>query len=214
MARTAAAAGSFLAGLAIVAAATGWLYVIQPRHALPGPAIGDALPLDELSRRSAVPLLVFLVVWTAASLLLGLIARAFRAERLTAGLMFGLGVGGWAYLQTGLSLLIVRQVPAHDAFHAAAGRTAVYLPAVLAGAAGALGGKARKSARPRSPLVLAWFVAAAGILGVLDAVTPDQRQPLFASLAPEHVHGVSEALVAPLGLALPVVGRGLARRKR
>jgi lysyl-tRNA synthetase, class II len=199
---------------AVVVAASGWLYVIQPHSALPGPAIADALPLDELSRRSAVPLLVFVAVWLAASLSLGLIARASRAERLTAGLMLGLGVGGWAYLQTGLSLLIVRQVPAHQAFHAAAGRTAVYLPAVLAGAAGALGGRARKTARPRSPLVLAWFVAAAGILGVLDAVTPDQRPLLFNSLAPEHVHGVSEALVAPLGLALLVVGRGLARRKR
>lgn len=199
---------------AVVVAASGWLYVIQPHSALPGPAIADALPLDELSRRSAVPLLVFLAVWMAASLSLGLIARAFRAERLTAGLMLGLGVGGWAYLQTGLSLLIVRQVPAHQAFHAAAGRTAVYLPAVLAGAAGALGGRARKTARPRSPLVLAWFVAAAGILGVLDAVTPDQRPLLFSSLAPEHVHGVSEALVAPLGLALLFVGRGLAHRKR
>src|SRR5207253_1025574 len=48
----------------------------------------------------------------------------------------------------------------------------------------------------------------------LDAVTPDQRPLLFASLAPEHVHGISEALVAPLGLALLVVARGLARRKR
>jgi lysyl-tRNA synthetase, class II len=203
-----------VASFAVVVAASGWLYVIQPHSALPGPAIADALPLDELSRRSAVPLVVFLVVWSTAALSLGLIARAFRAERLTAGLMLGLGVGGWAYLQTGLSLLIVRQVPAHQAFHAAAGRTAVYLPAVLAGAAGALGGRARQSARPRSPLVLAWFVAAAGILGVLDAVTPDNRPPLFAALAPEHVHGISEALVAPLGLALLVVGRGLARRKR
>jgi lysyl-tRNA synthetase class 2 len=199
---------------AVVVAASGWLYMIQPHSAVPGPSISDALPLDELSRRSAVPIIVFLAVWTAAALSLGLIARAFRAERLTAGLMLGLAVGGWAYLETGLSLLIVRQVPAHQAFHAAAARTAVYLPAVLAGAAGALGGRARKSARPRSPLVLSWFVAATGILGVLDAVTPDQRPELFAGLAPEHVHGVSQALVAPLGLALLVVGRGLARRKR
>jgi lysyl-tRNA synthetase class 2 len=199
----------------VVIAASGWLYVIQPHSALPGPAVPDALPLDELSRRSAVPLLVFLALWTAAALLLGLIARVSSAERLTAGLMLGLGVGAWAYLQTGVSLLIVRQVPAHQAFHAAAGRTAVYLPAVLAGAAGALGGRARKSDRPRSPLVLAWFVAAVGILGVLDAVTRDNRRPLlFASLAPEHVHGISEAVVAPLGLALLVVARGLARRKR
>ena len=212
MPRAARIVAASMVSFSVVVAATGWLYVIQPHSALPGPPITDALPLDELSRRSAVPLLVFLTVWTAASLSLGLIARAFRAERLTAGLMLGLGVGGWAYLQTGLSLLIVRQVPAHQAFHGAAAQTAVYLPAVLAGAAGALGGRARKSARPRSPLVLAWFVAAAGMLGVLDAVTPDNRPLLFASLAPENVHGISEALVAPLGLALLVVGRGLARR--
>ena len=214
MLRAARIVSASVVSFAVIVAATGWLYVIQPHSGVPGPAIVDALPLDELSRRSAVPLLVFLAVWTAAALSLGLIARAFRAERLTAGLMLGLGVGGWAYLQTGLSLLIVRQVPAHQAFHAAAVQTAVYLPAVLAGAAGALGGRARKSARPRSPLVLSWFVAAAGLLGVLDAVTPDRRPELFATLAPEHVHGVSEALVAPLGLALLVVARGLARRKR
>jgi hypothetical protein len=199
---------------AVVVGASGWLYVIQPHSALPGPAIGDALPLDELSRRSAVPLLVFLAVWAAAALLLGLIARASRAERLTAGLMLGLGVGGWAYLQTGLSLLIGAPGSRPSGLPRR-GRKDRDLPAaVLAGAAGALGGRARRCARPRSPLVLAWFVAAAGILGVLDAVLPDQRQPLIASLAPEHVHGVSEALVAPLGLALLVVGRGLARRKR
>jgi lysyl-tRNA synthetase class 2 len=214
MLRVARIVTASVASFAVVIGASGWLYVIQPHSALPGPAIGDALPLDELSRRSAVPLLVFLAVWVAAALLLGLIARATRAERLTAGLILGLGVGGWAYLQTGFSLLIVRQVPAHQAFHAAAGKTAIYVPALLAGAAGALCGRARKTPRPRSPLVLAWFVAAAGILGVLDAVTPDHRQPLIAALAPEHVHGVSEALVAPLGLGLLVVGRGLARRKR
>jgi hypothetical protein len=141
MLRAARIVTASVVSFAVVVGASGWLYVIQPHSALPGPAIGDALPLDELSRRSAVPLLVFLAVWAAAALLLGLIARASRAERLTAGLMLGLGVGGWAYLQTGLSLLIVRQVPAHQAFHAAAGKTAIYLPAVLAGAAGALGGR-------------------------------------------------------------------------
>jgi lysyl-tRNA synthetase class 2 len=202
-----------IASFAVVVAATGWLYVIQPHSALPGPAIPDALPLDELSRRSAVPLIVFVAVWGAAALLLGLIARAGRAERLTAGMMLALGVGGWAYLQTGVSLLIVRQIPAHQAFHAAAGRTAVYLPALLAGIAGALGGIARPRNRPRSPLVLAWFVAAAGLLGVIDAISPEPAA-LISSLAPEHVHGVSEALVAPLGLILLVVARGLARRKR
>ncbi len=149
-----------------------------------------------------------------AALLLGLVARAARAERLTAGLMLALGVGGWTYLVTGFSLLIVRQVPADQAFRAAAGMEAVYLPAVLAGAAGALLGRARTTARPRSPLVLAWFVAATGLLGVLDEMLPNQRHALIGTLAPERVHGISTALIAPLGLALLVAGRGLSRRKR
>ena len=202
------------ASFAVVLAAMGWLYVIQPHSKLPGPPIADALPLDELSRRSAVPLLVFLAVWLAASSLLGWIAHASRAERLTAGLLLALGVGAWAYLQTGVSLLIVRQIPAHQAFHAATGETAVYVPAILAGIAGAAGGRARSTGKPRSPLVLAWFVAAAGLLGVIDAVTPDNRDALIGAVAPEQVHGVSEALVAALGLALLVAARGLARRKR
>ena len=214
MVRAARALLSTTASFAVVVAALGWLYMIQPSKGLPGPPVQDALPLDELSRRSAVPLIVFLLVWGAAAALLGFIAYAGHAERLAAGLLLALGVGGWLYLQTGVSLLIVRQIPAHQAFHAATGLTAVYLPAALAGIAGALGGRARESGRPRSPLVLAWFVAAAGILGVLDAVTPDRRVPLIAAFAPEHVHGLSEALVVPLGLALLVTARGLARRKR
>jgi len=202
------------ASFAVVLAAMGWLYVVQPHSKLPGPPIQDALPLDELSRRSAVPVLVFLAVWAAAAALLGWIAFVSRAERLTAGLLLALGVGAWAYLQTGVSLLIVRQIPAHEAFHAATGQTAVYLPAILAGIAGAAGGRARSMTKPRSPLVLAWFVAAAGLLGVIDAVTPDDRNALIGAVAPEHVHGISEALVASSGLALLVAARGLARRKR
>src|SRR6476646_7468369 len=214
MRRVGRAAFATTASFAVVLAAMGWLYVIQPHSKLPGPPIADALPLDELSRRSAVPLLVFLAVWAAAAGLLGWIAHASRAERLTSGLLLALGVGAWAYLQMGVSLLIVRQIPAHQAFHAATGQTAVYLPAILAGIAGAAGGRARSTGRPRSPLVLAWFVAAAGLLGVIDAITPDNRAALVARFAPEHVHGISEALVAALGLALLVAARGLARRKR
>lgn len=207
------ATGSLLS-FAVVVAATGWLYIVRPHSHLPGPPVTDALPLDELSSHSAVPLLVFVGVWATAALLLAAIVRVMRAERLTAGLILALSVGGWAYLQTGLALLIVRQIPAQAAFHAAAGQKAVYLPATLAGLAGALGGRARATERPRSPLVLAWFVAAAGALGVIDAVAPHHRPALIAALAPEQVHGVSEALVAPLGLVLLLAARGLARRKR
>src|SRR3989442_1189047 len=97
---------------------------------------------------------------------------------------------------------------------AAAGQKAIYLPATLAGLAGALCARGRAGERPRSPLVLTWFVAAVGMLGVLDAVLPNDRPALIATLAPEHVHGVSEALVAPLGLVLLVAARGLARGKQ
>jgi lysyl-tRNA synthetase class 2 len=207
-------AASSLLAFAIVVAATGWLYLIQPHSNVPGPPLPDALPLDELSKHSAVPLLVFLLVWGTAALLLGLVARVARAERLTAGLLLALGVGGWTYLVTGVSVLIVRQVPADQAFRAAAAMEAVYVPAVLAGAAGAVMGRALVVPRRRSPLVLSWFVAAAGLLGVLDAVMPNGRHALIRAVAPERVHGVSTALVAPLGLALLVAARGLARRKR
>ena len=214
MLRLARATTASVVAFGIVVAATGWLYVVQPHSALPGPAVADALPLDELSRRSAVPMLVFLCVWGTAALLLGLVVHLARAERLTAGVMLALGVGGWGYVATGISLLVVRQVSAHQAFHAAAGRQAVYIPAALAGIAGALAGRKRAADRLRSPLVLAWFVAAAGLLGVLDAVLPDQRHALIGALAPERVRGVSTALVALLGFVLLVVARGLARRKR
>jgi lysyl-tRNA synthetase class 2 len=203
-----------LLAFAIVVAATGWLYLIQPHSKLPGPPLRDALPLDELSRHSAVPLIVFVAVWGTAALLLGLVARVARAERLSAGLLLALGVGGWTYLATGVSLLIVRQVPGDQAFRAAAAMEAVYVPAVLAGAAGAVLGRAHVAPPRRSPLVLSWFVAAAGLLGVLDAILGNGRHALIGALAPERVHGISTALVAPFGLALLVAARGLARRKR
>ena len=58
MLRVARIAGAALLSFGVVVAATGWLYVIQPHSALPGPPVTDALPLDELSRRSAVPLIL------------------------------------------------------------------------------------------------------------------------------------------------------------
>src|SRR5438132_1182351 len=166
MLRVVRATTASVVAFALILAATGWLYVVQPHSALPGPSVADALPLDELSRRSAVPMIVFLAVWGTGALLLGIVVHAARAERLTAGVMLALGVGGWGYLTTGVSLLIVRQVSAHQAFHAAAGRQAVYIPAALAGLAGSLAGRKHTSARPPSPLLLAWLVAAAALPGV------------------------------------------------
>jgi lysyl-tRNA synthetase class 2 len=202
-----------LAGLAVVASASGWLYLLRG-VAIPGPRVGEALPLDELSKRSAAPLLLFVCLWAAAGLTLGLIARAAGASRATSAALLALGVGAWTYLSTGVSILIVRQIPAHAAFQAAAQLPRIYVPAVLAGLAGALTGRPRTSRRPWTPLVLACLVAATGALGVLDAILPERPDTLLSRLAPERVHPLASALVAPLGLALLAVARGIARRRR
>ena len=207
-------AGASCAGVGVLLAASGWLYLIRTHTLTSGSRVGDALPLDELSRHSAVGLPAFLAVWSGAAVLLALLARWARIERLTAALLLAGAVGGWTYAATGASLLVVRQIPAEDAFHATTGLRAVWLPAVLAGAAGALLGRHRASTRPRAPLVLAVVVAAAGVVGILATILPvHDGQPLLR-FAPAQVHPLAHALVAPLGLALVVVARGLARRKR
>jgi lysyl-tRNA synthetase, class II len=204
---------ALVAGLGVTMATSGWLYLLRPFG--PGrPSVGDALPLDELARHSASSLILFTVVWAAAAVLLGLIARAAGAERLTAALLLALGVGLWVYFATGVALLVVRQIPAHDAFTAAARLRAVYLPSVLAGLGGAAVGRARTTVSPRAPLVLAAAVAVTGLVGVLDAVLPERPDTPLAAIAPERVHPLASALVAPLGLALVVLARGLLRRKR
>src|SRR5207244_12884811 len=131
--------------------------------------VGDALPLDELSRHSGVSLLLFVAVWAPAGLLLGLLARLVRLERSTSALVLAFGVGLWGYLATGVAILIVRQVPAHEAFDAASRLRAVGLPAGLAGLAGALCGISKRRGR-RTPVLLPLGVAGAGLLGALHGL--------------------------------------------
>ena len=200
------------AGVLVVLAATGWLYLIQARDALPGGLVNDGLPLDELSRHSSVPLPVFLAVWIAAALALGALVRFARSERLSSAILLAVGVGGLLFAAEGVSLLTVRQVPAHAAFVSAAQLRAVYLPALLAGLAGALFGRSRTGGA-RAPLVLSWLVAAVGLIGVVDAILPRDTKGLLESLAPQALLPVTSALAAPLGLVLLVVAHGLARRR-
>src|SRR5262249_10824424 len=141
---------ALLASLTVLTAATGWLYLLRPVGDF-RPRIGDALPFDELARRDSTSLVLFVAVWLAAGLLLGLIAHALDVERLTAAVLLTLGVGLWGYLAVGVALLTVRQIQAHDAFAAAASLRAVYLPAALAGLGGALLGRPRASSSPRAP---------------------------------------------------------------
>ena len=200
--------------LAVVLAATGWLYVVRPLVAAPGPVVHDALALDELSQHGSVPLVLYLLVWGAAALLLAALARWARAERLTAGVLLGVGVGAWLYLVNGVSILVVRQIPAHDAFQAAAAEQAVVIPAILAGIAGALLSRSRTTGAPRSRVVLSWIVAAVGLLAAVDGTFPEHRHSLVVAFDAAHVHGLSKALVVPLALALIVTARSLARGSR
>ena len=205
--------GAVLVGLALAISATGIFYALRGLS-VPGPVVRDALPLDELPRHDAVPLLLFVAVWTPLALLIASMARAFRAERLTGAVLLALGVWGWTYASVGVSLLVVRQIPAHDAFRIAAQLRAVYLPGVIAGLAAAFLGRSKETARPRAPLLLAALVAATGAISVLDGILPARPHTLLAELSLARVTPVASALVAPLGLALLVVARGLARRKR
>jgi lysyl-tRNA synthetase, class II len=214
MARVARSIAAFAASLGVLVAATGWLYLVRPAAQMRGPVVHDALALDELSHHGSVSVAVFLAVWTAAAALLGLLARWARAERLTAGLLLAFATGAWLYVLNGVSILSVRQISAHEAFHAAAAEQAVVIPAALAGLGGALLGRARSRPEPRARIVLAWLVAGVALLAALDAMFPEHRHALVTGLDPAHVHGVTKALVAPLAAALIVAARGLARGNR
>ncbi len=200
------------AAVAVLLAASGWLYLLEPSVRLSGPVVGDALPLDELARHSAVPLPVFVGVWACAAVALAGLARVLALGRLTAALLLGLLVGGWSYATTAVSILVVRQIPAESAFRDAATLRAVLVPAVLASLAAALlapGG----AEHGRLRLVLAWLTAAAGAVGVLDSILPEHSHTLVATLAPS-ARPLASALVAPFGLALLYLARGLARGSR
>ena len=212
VARTAVRVGAALTGLAIMLAATGWLYLLAPRSHAPGPSIHDALPLDELSRHDGAPLVVFLAVWVFAAAFLGLLARLLRADRLRAALLLALGVGVWTYLETAVSILVVRQIAAEDAFRAAATVQAVYVPAALAGLAGALMGSDRRPRHSRAPAILASCVAVAGLLSLFDAFLPEHSRTLLDVLAPG-ARPLARSLEGPLGFALLAVAPALERRR-
>jgi len=68
--------------LAVVVAATGWLYLLQGHTPGLGVQVADAVPLDELPHHAGVPLVVFVAVWGGAALLLGLLTRgSWRPSR-------------------------------------------------------------------------------------------------------------------------------------
>ena len=214
MVRVARSIAAVVLSLSVLVAATGWLYLARPAVHVPGPAIRDALAFDELSRHSSVSIVLFVAVWGVAAALLGLVARWAHTERLTAGLLLALGTGVWLYVLNGVSILVVRQISAHEGFRAAAAQQAVVIPAALAGIGGALLGRSKSRSEPRARIVLAWLVAGVALLAVFNAVFPEHGRSLVTTLDPTHVHGLAKALVAPLAAGLAVSARGLARGNR
>jgi lysyl-tRNA synthetase class 2 len=200
--------------VAVLVAAAGWLYAARAVFPSAGPTVHDALALDELSKRASVPLILYVAVWGAAAVLLALLARWADADGLTAGLLLGPAVGGWLYALNGTSILVVRQISAHQAFRDASTEQAVIVPAVLAGLAGAAIGRARTSPQARARVALAWLVAGVAFLAAWDAIFPEHRRSLVWAFDPAHVHGLSKALVAPLAAVLLVTARSLSRGSR
>ena len=202
--------------LLLPAAATGWLYLLRSNGLNPGGArIRDVLPLDELPGHASVNLLLFFAVWLAAAVAVGLLVRAARVERLLAAWLFALATGAFMFAATGVSIFVVRQIPAAEAFKAASRIEAVYLSAALAGVGGAALG-VRRGAGRRWPKVLALLVATSGILDVASAITPaiESRLRMIENATPNFVPKTASALVVPAGLMLVVLARGLWRRRR
>ena len=210
------AAAVTLAVLIVPALATGWLYWLRARMAhWPGPQVQDALPLDELPGHDSVPLIVFVMAFAIAGVVLGLVARAVRLDRLAAGLALAGGVGAWLYAADAICLFFVRQVPAADAFRAAAGLQPVYLAAALAGVAGALLGR-RTGAGGIAYRLLAWLVAVGGLIDLISALVPRHGAALglVERIGPGVVVPAAHALLAPVGVLLLIGSRGLTRRSR
>jgi lysyl-tRNA synthetase, class II len=207
-------AGAVVAFIVVIAA-QGWLYELRG-STLVGPSVRDALPLDELPRHDGVSLLLFLLVWAIAGVAIGLLIRRARIERLTAAFLTALVSGAWLFLTTWVSLVVVRQVANRQAFHAAIHVPALYLAAGLIGLGSAVLGRSAAQPSRRAPLLLASLVAAAGILDIASAVTPElaERMKLVDHVAPNFVPGLASALIVPTGLALIVLARGLKRRRR
>jgi lysyl-tRNA synthetase class 2 len=196
--------------LLVAIASTGWLYLVNP--ALPGPHVGMALPLDELARHSSASLLWYVVVWGAAGALLGAYARWARVDRLTAALVFGVAVAAWSYLQTGVSIAVVRQVSAQDAFDVAARLGAVYLPAAVVAVAVAAIATARRTVR--APGLVALLVGVGAALNLLHAVLPGENAGLLRNVTPDAVGPLAHAAGVVASVALLVAARGLARGRR
>jgi lysyl-tRNA synthetase class 2 len=197
--------------VAVALAATGWLYLVRP--SLPGPRIGNALPLDALARHDAAPLLWYVAVWGAAALVLGAYARWARIDRLTAALVLGVAAGAWTYLADGVSIAITQQIPAQQALDLAMTVKAVYVAAAVVAIGVAAVAPLRHTSR-RYATVVSFLVALTALLNVLYTILPGRRYGVVPSLTPDALWPLARAARAVTAVALLLAARGLARRRR
>ena len=195
--------------LLVAVATSGWFYLVNP--ALPGPRVRLALPLDELSHHASASLIWFALIWGAAATALGLYARWARIERLQAAILFAVGIGTFAYLQTGVSVAVVRQISGREAFDVAARLSAVYLPAVIVGLGAAALAVGRRS--ERAPLVVGVLVGVGALLNLIHAVLPGENTGLVRNFTPDAVGPFAHALGVVASVALLIAARGLVRRR-
>ena len=169
----------------LVAGATGWLYVAAAGRG----AARAALCRRARARRALAARQRRRCSSTSPSgrrrrCCSALLARWAGADRLTAGLLLGLGRrrhGSTAL--NGVSILVVRQISAHDGLprggDAAGGRDPGR--ARRASLARCSADRGRRRAAERR-FVLAWLVAGVGVLAVVDAVFPEHGRSLVAAL--------------------------------
>lgn len=125
--------------LVAVIAAIGWLYWLRTIVSnWPGPKLSQALPLDALSSRDSVPLVVFVVLFGGVGTLIGTGLRRSHI-RTTPGVL-GLAAVVWVvlYVANTISLFTVRQIPFLDALHQALQLAPTYLATAIAGICGVI----------------------------------------------------------------------------
>jgi lysyl-tRNA synthetase, class II len=204
------AAGLAIAIVVVPVVATGWLYWVRAavQH-VPGPRVRDALPLDELAVHDSVPLVIYLVAFACAGGLLGLSVRALRMTRLVAGLSLTVGVTIWLLLVDTISISVVRQIPYGTAFQYAVGLQAVYLAAILCGAAGAAFG--RSSINSDSVQLVKWGIAAGGLVDLLAALFPPPGSHGGRAGGSGPLASGAHVLMVPVGVLLLIGARAAAR---
>lgn len=192
----------------------GWCYWLRgPTSSWPGPRITDALPLDELPGHSGVSLLVFAVVLAIAGVVAGRLARLLRFDGFAIALSVGVGVGGWVYLTSAISIFVVRQIPLDSAFDTTRNLQPVYVAGALFALVVAFTARRRSGEQWLTRLVPS-SVGVLGVISILIAALPQSsmRSITLGGLFTGPASPVTRTIDVVAGIVLLICARGLGRR--